>query len=298
MDKRPVLFLDSGIGGIPYCLHFHLRNPGETLIYAADRLFFPYGKREQEELASIVTALVKKLIERADPKIAVIACNTATVSALPLLRKTFPHLPFVGTVPAVKPAVTESRKGLVGVLGTERTIGDPYTAVLARKYRKDCRLRGIAAPELVEFIEHRYGGADDDEKREMVLTYVNKFRAAGVDAMVLGCTHFLFLQDEFRREAAPDIRVYDSLEGISRRIETLLDKDGKKLRSGAEAAPGKGAPPARSNGNLFLITGEAEPEPPWFRWADYLGFPLALLKDLEASSPAGAVSAGAKGGRG
>jgi glutamate racemase len=269
MDTRPILFLDSGIGGIPYCRHFHLRNPGETLIYLADRAHFPYGGRKREELALIVPDLMGRLLETADPKIAVIACNTATVSALEILRDAFPRIPFVGTVPAVKPAVLDSRSGVVGVLGTERTIGDPYTAELALKYRRDCRVRGIAAPELVDFIERRYGSAGEDEKREMVLTYVNKFRAAGVDAVVLGCTHFLFLQDEFRREAAPDIRIYDSLEGVSGRVEALLDRDGHKLRSG-------GAPEA----GRFLVTGEAEPEASWHEWAGRLGCRLSRLDDV------------------
>jgi glutamate racemase len=279
MDKRPILFLDSGIGGIPYCRHFHLRNPGEPLIYLADRAFFPYGGRKREELAVIVPALMGRLLEKADPKIAVIACNTATVSALEILRDAFPRIPLVGTVPAVKPAVLDSRSGVVGVLGTERTIGDPYTAELALKYRPDCRVRGIAAPELVDFIERRYGSAGEDEKREMVLTYVNKFRAARVDAVVLGCTHFLFLQDEFRREAAPDIRIYDSLEGVSGRVESLLDREGRKLRFGGDRAAETG---------LFLITGEAEPEVSWHDWADRLGFRLSRLDEIPGKNGSGA----------
>jgi glutamate racemase len=273
MDTRPLLFLDSGIGGIPYCRHFQLRNPGETLIYLADRAHFPYGKRQREELARIVPALMERVLEKADPKLVVVACNTATVSALEILRTQFPRIPFVGTVPAVKPAVLDSRSGVVGVLGTERTIGDPYTAELALKYRRDCRIRGIAAPELVEFIERRYGSAGVDEKRELVLGYVNKFRAAGVDAIVLGCTHFLFLLDEFRREAAPDIRVYDSLTGISGRLESLLDRDGRKLRSGTDRAAEAG---------FFLITGAAEPESSWGEWAGGLGFRLFRLESFTA----------------
>jgi glutamate racemase len=279
MDERPLLFLDSGIGGIPYCRHFQLRNPGESLIYLADRAHFPYGKRGREELALIVPALMEELLEKADPKIAVIACNTATVSALGILRKKFPRIPFVGVVPAVKPAVLDSRSGLVGVLGTERTIGDPYIARLALKCRKDCRIRGIAAPELVEFIERRYGVAGDDEKREMALTYINKFRAAGVDALVLGCTHFLFLRNEFRREAAPDIRVYDSLDGISRRIESLLDREGRRLRSGKDRAAEAGS---------FFITGDLEPESSWEKWAGFLGFRLSRL---DKAGPPGASPA-------
>jgi glutamate racemase len=274
MDSRPLLFLDSGIGGIPYCLHFLRRNPGETLIYLADRAHFPYGQRKREELARIVPALMEQVLEKLNPKIAVVACNTATVSALEILRQRFPRLPLVGTVPAVKPAVLDSPSGVVGVLGTERTIGDPYTAELALKYRRDCRIRGIAAPELVEFIERRYGAAGGDEKRELVRGYVKRFRAAGADAIVLGCTHFLFLQDEFRREAAPDIRVYDSLEGISCRIEALLDADSRGLRSGRERAPEAGC---------LLLTGETAPEASWGEWAGRLGFRLFRLDEFRAA---------------
>jgi glutamate racemase len=176
----------------------------------------------------------------------------------------------VGTVPAVKPAVTESQKGRVGVLGTARTIEDPYIAELAAKYGPRCELHGIAAPELVEFIEYRYAAADDGEKQKMVLSYLDRFRAAGVDAVVLGCTHFLFLLDEFRREAAPDIKIYDSVEGVSRRIESILNEDGGKLRAGIAG-----------RANRFLVTGAALDSAcqDWQAWADYLGLSLSSFED-------------------
>jgi glutamate racemase len=273
MDIRPILFLDSGVGGITYCRHFHLRNPGEGIVYLADRAKFPYGEKSREDLVQILRSLIEKLILRFDPKIAVIACNTATVSTISALRLFFPGLPFVGTVPAIKPAVIESKKGRVGVLGTARTIEDPYIAELAAQYGPDCKLCGIAAPELVEFIEYRYAQADEGGKQRTALSYLSRFRAAGVDALVLGCTHFLFLLDEFRREAAPDIAIYDSVLGLSRRIESLLDEDGGGLRA---AALDGGA--AREN--FFLVTGGPPPEvsarQAWQAWADYLGFSLVF----------------------
>jgi glutamate racemase len=131
MNSRPVLFLDSGIGGIPYCRRFQENNPQEALCYLADRLHFPYGTRNQKDLVLILTTLVEKLVKTVDPKIIVLACNTATVSALAELRQCFPGLPFVGTVPAVKPAMLASKTGTIGVLGTERTIEDPYIRRLA-----------------------------------------------------------------------------------------------------------------------------------------------------------------------
>ncbi|MDR0878710.1 MAG: glutamate racemase [Treponema sp.] len=269
MDKRPILFLDSGIGGIPYCRYFHSQNPAESLLYIADRAHFPYGKREKNDLVLILKSLFERLIMAEDPKLAVLACNTATVSALDELRATFPCLPFVGTVPAVKPAVMESKKKLAGVLGTARTIEDPYIAELAAKYGNGCKIMGLAAPELVEFVEHRINRACENEKREMVRKYIDQFRAAGADALVLGCTHFLFLLEEFRIEAAPLIHVYDSIEGISSRIESILDADGGALRADGSV----------SGKNQFFVTGENQIEDSWRQWAGELGFSLSRFGD-------------------
>ena len=264
MKNRPVLFLDSGIGGIPYCRHFLKRNPDESIVYLADRLHFPYGKREKHELTGILSRLVEQLIQTVNPKIAVLACNTATLAALPELRKQFPALPFVGTVPAVKPAALASKTGKIAVLGTELTVREPYIKELAAQYG-DSQIIGIAAPQLVEFIEERLYSSTENEKNEMVRTYLGLVRTAGADTLVLGCTHFLFLQDDFQREAAPDIAVFDSLLGISQRIESLL---------------GETAQAEKNNHNIqnrLLLTGTNAPEPSLISWAQHLGFSLSLL---------------------
>jgi glutamate racemase len=276
MDKRPVLFMDSGIGGIPYCRYFHERNPNERIVYLADRLHFPYGNREREELVLILTALMEKVIQAVNPKIAVLACNTATVSAIDALRERFPALPFVGTVPAVKPAALAAKTGKVGVLGTKRTIEAPYIRRLAAE-NGNRAVYAIAAPELVDFVEHRLLIAGAVERHEAAREYMNRFRAEGVDAVTLGCTHFLFLLDEFRVEAVPDITVFDSVEGISRRAEALLNAQGGQARPGPE--PQAASPRGGSAKNLFLLTGSEAPEPRWRQWAGQLGFQLSLLEE-------------------
>jgi glutamate racemase len=263
MDN-PILFIDSGIGGIPYCSHFQKRNPHTRIVYAADRLHFPYGKWEKTELAKILIRLVGQLVNVINPKIVTLACNTATIAALAELRECFPELPFVGTVPAIKPAALASKTGKIGVLGTELTINQPYIRELASQFGNG-EIHGIAAPELVEFVEGRFSSASSDEKRDIVMGYLNRFRAAGVDSLVLGCTHFLFLLDEFQREASPDITVFDSVTGISRRIESLLED--------TEINSGMTVPPR----NQLLLTGPADPEPSWVSLADRLGFSLSLL---------------------
>jgi glutamate racemase len=267
-DMRPVLFLDSGIGGLAYCAFFCERNRREPVVYLADREHFPYGGRTRENLVSVLTSLMELAVKKTNPKIAALACNTATVSALDDLRRAFPGLPFVGTVPAIKPAAQAAKNGIVGVLGTSRTIEEPYISRLAAE-NGNCVIRGIAAPDLVDFVERRLLYASEDEKRGAAREYMEIFRAEGISAVVLGCTHFLFLAEEFRREAAPDITVFDSVEGICRRVETLLDENNGALRAGNAA----------SGANRMLISGSAPPEDSWRRWAQKFGMGLSLLED-------------------
>jgi glutamate racemase len=241
MRNSPVLFLDSGVGGLPYCRSFRELAPAEKVVYLADRANFPYGPRSQAELSALLIALMRAARSLLDPKLVVVACNTASVSALDALRDAFPDLPFVGTVPAVKPAVLQSRKRRIGVIATERTIADPYIFSLARRYGADCRLVGIAAPDLVDFIEHRYLDAEAAERQAAVEPYVRSFREQEVDAIVLGCTHFLFLTAEFARIAAPDLVVYDSVDGVAHRTLAILsERDLLRTRPDtAEPDPGR-----------------------------------------------------------
>jgi len=270
MDNRPVLFIDSGIGGLPYCEDFIKKNPQEEVCYLADRQNFPYGPRGKEELSAVLISLTEKLIKTINPKIAVLACNTATVSALEPLRQHFPEIPFVGTVPAIKPAANASSSGKIGVLGTARTIEDPYNLHLAQDCEKKCEIFGLAAPELVEFVEQSFDGADEKEKTEIVKKYIDIFRAEGADTLVLGCTHFLYLLEEFRREAAPSIKVFDSLDGITKRIEFLLDENDGALRAETDFEPV----------HWLLLTGAQPADSSWHNRAQTLNFALCLLDML------------------
>jgi glutamate racemase len=220
------------------------RNPGEEVIYIADRAHFPYGAKNKNTLEEILTALVRDLDALFKPKLAVLACNTATVSALAALRERFPGIPWVGTVPAVKPAVNASRKRRIGVLGTARTIDDPYIKELAGRYGPDCTLTGIAAPRLVNFVEQGGDSAGIDEQRRQVEPYVARFCGAGIDAVVLGCTHFIFLRAAFEAASRTEtpgegIRIFDSVEGVVGRAESLLEETDSgggrrtRLRGGA-----------------------------------------------------------------
>ncbi len=266
MNNGTVLFLDSGVGGIPYAKDFITRNPHETIYYLADRENFPYGPRKKEEIADILISLTEKLQKQADPKIVVVACNTASIAALEPLRKNFPGLPFVGTVPALKPAALACKSGKIGVLATERTITDIYSLNLEDG---GCEIIAYAAPELVEFVEQNFESAGEKEKAEIVKIYVDLFRAEGADTLVLGCTHFLYLIDEFKREAEPSIKIFDSVEGITKRTEFLLDENSGALRAGKE----------KKTNNRLLLTGTQPPCTFWKNRADALGFDLYLLNE-------------------
>jgi glutamate racemase len=277
MDNRPVLFLDSGIGGLSYCKDFMKKNPQEEICYLADRKNFPYGPRKKEDLLSILTTLTEKLLKTVDPKIVVLACNTATVSALDPLRKHFADIPFVGTVPAIKPAAIACETGKIGVLGTARTIEDPYSQNIAEKCEINGGIHneifGIAAPELVDFVEQHFEKAQKHEKTEIVRKYINIFSKEGIDTLVLGCTHFLYLLEEFRKEASectPPIKVFDSLDGVTKRIEFLLNENDGYLRSEIDFKPV----------HWLFLTGREAAESSWHERSNALGFALCLLDTL------------------
>ena len=268
MDNRPVLFIDSGIGGLPYCSDFIKHNPQEEVCYLADQKNFPYGQCTKEELSSILTALTEKLLKKIDPKIAVLACNTASVCALESLRQNFPQIPFVGTVPAIKPAAKFSLTGKIGVLGTARTIEDPYIQNLA----KDYEIFGVAAPELVEFVEQRLDKASETERTQIVKKYIELFSSKGADTLVLGCTHFLHLLEEFKREASnsscvPSIKIFDSQDGVTKRIEFLLNENNGALRASNNF---KGA-------HRLFLTGTPSADALWQNRAQNMNFKLCLL---------------------
>jgi glutamate racemase len=260
-----------------------LRNPDTRVIYAADCANFPYGTKDRDTLEKILEALVHALDAHFRPRLAVLACNTASVSALAPLRERFPGIRWVGTVPAVKPAVNASRKRHIGVLGTARTIADPYMEGLLRRYGPDCRLTGIAAPDLVDFVERGGDSAGLDEQIRQVKPYIAEFRGAGADAVVLGCTHFVFLRGAFESLSGagkPEeaVRIFDSVEGVVSRAESLLGKGGiRPAPGGREGLRDCGEKPSGAEWrNLLVLTGEG-PRDRWLERAAAAGLSLKGL---------------------
>jgi len=261
MDERPVVFIDSGVGGLPYCGEFARILPMESIVYVADRENFPYGPKSKKELSDLLAVLVARLVIRMDPKLVVIACNTASVSALADLRAAFPNISIVGTVPAVKPAALSSKTGRIGILATERTISDQYSRHLVERFAPECAVEGIAAPELVEFVENDFIASSRAERESMASNYIERFRALGVDSLVLGCTHFLYLAEEFAKAAGGDMKVFDSRAGVAERAASLLQARGT------------------TGERVLYVTGTRPLEESWHRFAGLFRIGSCLLLD-------------------
>src|SRR5690348_10345147 len=187
----PILFFDSGVGGLSVLGPTLKLLPTAPIVYCADSAGFPYGKKTDAELASRIPALLGRLVERFHPRLAVIACNTASTIALDHVRSAL-DLPVVGTVPAIKPAAEISKSRVIGVLGTEATVRQAYVDELAAKFASDCTIIRHGSPELVELAEAKLGGEDVaiDAVRAAAQQMFDAPDGDRIDTVVLACTHF------------------------------------------------------------------------------------------------------------
>jgi glutamate racemase len=219
--NAPILFFDSGVGGLSVLAPTRALLPNAPIVYAADSAGFPYGAKSDAELASRVPALLSRLVERFQPRLAVIACNTASTIALDHARAAL-DLPVVGTVPAIKPAAEISKTRVIGVLGTEATVRQPYVDDLAARFATDCRLIRHGSPELVELAEAKLAG-DQISVGAVKAATLPMFDAPDgnrIDTVVLACTHFPLLAEELGA-AFPQVTYVDGGPGIARRIAYL-----------------------------------------------------------------------------
>jgi glutamate racemase len=217
----PILFFDSGVGGLSVLEPTRRLLPNAPIVYAADSAGFPYGRRSEAEIASRVPALLGRLVERFHPRLAVIACNTASTIALEHVRSAL-DLPVVGTVPAIKPAAEISKSRVIGVLGTEATVRQPYVEELAAKFASDCTIIRHGSPELVELAEAKLAGEEVgvEAVKAAARPMFDEAKGDQIDTVVLACTHFPLLEDELRNAFSSVTYVHGG-PGIARRIAAL-----------------------------------------------------------------------------
>jgi glutamate racemase len=218
----PLLLFDSGVGGLSVLGEVRKALPDAPVIYAADNGGLPYGPKTEAEVAARVCGLLGRMSERYRPRLICIACNTASTIALGMVRDVL-AVPIVGTVPAIKPAAERTRSGIIGLLGTEATIRQPYVDRLEAEFAADKRLLRHAAPELVSAAEAKLRGevVDPAVIARAVAGLREQPGGDAIDTVVLACTHFPLLADELANAFGPEVSFVDGAAGIARRIAQL-----------------------------------------------------------------------------
>ncbi len=240
---------DTGVGGLTVYDAVRVQMPDAPVIFAADYAGMPYGTKTEPQVAARVAGLLGRMCERYQPRLACIACNTASTIALGMVREVL-EIPIVGTVPAIKPAAMDNHSTVIGLLGTQATIRQQYVDDLERDFANGKTLLRHAAPDLVDEAENKLRGkpVNRDVLKAALEGLENQEKGLWLDSIVLGCTHFPLLKDDlmdvavFDMGLSPDLRFVDGSEGIARRIADRLD--GQEF--------------AKSGPNRFVVTGTVE----------------------------------------
>jgi glutamate racemase len=220
--RKTILMFDSGLGGLTVYREVAAARPDADYVYVADDAAFPYGDLEETALVRRVVELMGELIAAHHPDLVVIPCNTASTIVLPDLRKKF-AVPFVGTVPAIKPACAASVTRRVSVLGTEATVQREYTRALIRDYAQDCEVALVGSTKLAGYAEAELDGAPVGDA-EIRTELAPCFRDDGkrTDTIVLACTHYPLLLHRLRQLAPWPVNFIDPAPAIARRVVALL----------------------------------------------------------------------------
>ena len=220
---RPLLIFDSGVGGLSVLGPIRALLPNAPFVYVADSAGYPYGTRSAAEIEARVPALLGRLVERFDPELIVIACNTASTIALEAVRSAL-ALPIVGTVPAIKPAAARSSTRVIGVLGTEATVRQPYVDRLSKEFAADCSVIRQGSAELVDLAEAKLRGEETDAAayRRILDELFARPEGERIDTIVLACTHFPLVGEELAAASSQPVSFIDGKEGIARRTAWLM----------------------------------------------------------------------------
>lgn len=222
-DRRPVGFFDSGVGGRCILDAFRRLCPQEDTRYIADSKNCPYGNKPPDEIIALSEACVKRLIAEGC-KLVVIACNTATASAIDYLREKYPELPFVGLEPAVKPAVLNSKSSVVAILATQGTFNGRLYRETTARFAGNTVVLAVVADEFVTMVER--GETSGPDAEAAVRRRIEPLIAAGADHIVLGCTHFPHLKHLIAKVADGRAEIVDPSEAVARRVKAVLEERG------------------------------------------------------------------------
>jgi len=217
------LIFDSGVGGLSVAAEIRKRLPDLQMSYVADDIFRPYGEKTEAQLKARLPGLLWELREAINPDVIVIACNTASTTALTEIRAAV-DIPVIGVVPAIKPAAATSRTKTIAVLGTPGTVQRRYVDDLINDFADDCHVILQGSVNLVDIAEKKLAGQPVDSdwiKIELAPMFSGR-HGADIDAVVLACTHFPLLRDELKASIPQTVQWIDSGSAIARRVESVL----------------------------------------------------------------------------
>ena len=273
MDERPIGVFDSGAGGLTVMHELLVTLPHEDVVYLGDGARLPYGPRPLQEIRRFAHEIACYL-EELGVKLVVAACNSATAAALPDLQRSL-AVPVVGVLaPEAHAAVLATRNRRIGLLATQATVTSGRYAELVRSLDAGARLVAVPCPRLVPLIE----GADPfgEETVQAVRDYAAPLRAAGVDTVILGCTHYPLIKPILQRIFGREVTLVFSAEETAREVAETLQRKGIENEGGREGA------------YRFLTTGD----PTAFRsmGSRFLQLPIAEVEHVELSALARAAA--------
>ena len=208
-DQLPIGLFDSGVGGLTVLDAMRRLMPGEDYLFLGDTARVPYGAKSQKTIVRYSLQAAAKLIGQRI-KLLVIACNTATAAALPALRETWPDMPIIGVIePGSRAACEASPSGDIAVIATESTIRSGAYAEAILRRRPEAQVRSLACPLFVPLVENGYFGADNAVTRLVARDYLKDIRAAGVDTLILGCTHYPLIAPIIADLMGPEVALID-----------------------------------------------------------------------------------------
>lgn len=232
MNSKPIAVFDSGLGGISVLRRLIQVLPEENFLYFGDSANAPYGSRPTEEIRSLTLENAEQLFSRG-AKALVVACNTATSAAIDTLRERYPNRIIIGIEPALKLAVSRHPNGRILVMATDATLREKKFATLMERFGEHCEILKCPCPELVEFVER--GELEGEALQKVLKAELQAHLTPAPDAIVLGCTHFPFLQAEIRRVVGETPEILDGSDGTAKETKRRLSEAGL-LRTGG---PGK-----------------------------------------------------------
>jgi glutamate racemase len=232
VDDRPIGMFDSGFGGLTVARALMDLLPDEDLVYLGDTGRYPYGPRSQDEVRQFAYQIASALVGDYGVKMVVVACNTAAAAALDLLRFEL-EVPVVGVIePGMRAAISATRNGKVGVIGTVGTIGSGAYQRAAAAQRVPVQLSCAACPGFVEFVER--GDTDSEQVHVLAERLLRPVKEAGVDTLLLGCTHYPFLARTIGDVMGRDVVLVSSADETAFEVRTILTETGLVRRT-----PGK-----------------------------------------------------------